>query len=103
MSTTTQPWRPIVAGVEWRLRLAVASSVPFFPSTATHTAHVRDTIEAGAAISARADRAISVDLANGPMVTNPGRFLVVMLRVPVGTATASQIVQGMVTLKGYFE
>ncbi len=37
------------------------------------------------------------------MVTNPGRFLVVMLRVPVGTATASQIVQGMVTLKGYFE
>jgi hypothetical protein len=61
------------------------------------------TLAVGAPIGARADRAITVDLANGPMVTNPGRFLVVMLRVPVGTATASQIVQGLVTLKGYFE
>lgn len=61
------------------------------------------TLAVGAAIGARADRAISVDLANGPLVTNPGRLLVVILRVPVGTATASQIVQGMVTLKGYFE
>ena len=48
MSTTSQPGRPIVAGVEWRLRLAVTSSVPFFPSGATHTAQVRDVIDAGA-------------------------------------------------------
>ena len=57
----------------------------------------------GAAVGARADRALSVDLSNSPVVTNPGRFLVVVLRIPVGTATASQVVQGNVTLKGYFE
>jgi hypothetical protein len=38
-----------------------------------------------------------------PLITNPGRFLVVMLRMPISTATASQVIQGMVSLRGYFD
>lgn len=57
----------------------------------------------GAAIGATADRRISADFSQSPLVTNSGRFFTVILRMPVGTATASQIVQGLVTVKGYFE
>jgi hypothetical protein len=32
-----------------------------------------------------------------------GRFLHVILAVPVGTATASQVIRGTVTIDGYFE
>jgi hypothetical protein len=56
-----------------------------------------------APIGARADRAVSVDFSHGPLVTNPGRLFVVVLRVPVGTATASQVIAGTCTVKGYFE
>jgi hypothetical protein len=57
----------------------------------------------GAAVGARADRWISEDFASAPLVTNPGRFFVIGLRMPVATATASQIIAGMVTIKGQFE
>jgi hypothetical protein len=40
---------------------------------------------------------------DAPLVTNGGRIMHVILRMPVGTATASQVVQGSVTLFGYFE
>lgn len=38
-----------------------------------------------------------------PLVVESGRFLHVILAVPVGTATASQIIRGTVTVDGYFE
>lgn len=38
-----------------------------------------------------------------PLITNPGRFMVMILRMPVATATAAQIIQGMVNLRGYFD
>ncbi len=56
----------------------------------------------GAAIGAQAPR-LTADFSQAPLVTNPGRLLHVIVRVPIGTATASQIIQGTVTLKGYFE
>ncbi len=55
----------------------------------------------GAAIGAKAER-ISQRF-DTLLVTNPGRFLTVILRMPVATATASQILQGMVNLRGRFE
>lgn len=55
----------------------------------------------GAAIGARALR-ISQNF-DVPIPTNAGRFLDVILRMPVATATASQVIQGMVTLRGYYE
>lgn len=55
----------------------------------------------GAAIGAMADRTISRTF-ESPMAVGPGRWLHVLLRMPVGTATASQVIQGMVSVNGYF-
>lgn len=38
-----------------------------------------------------------------PLVAEPGRFVHVIVQVPIGTATASQVIRGDVTLTGYFE
>jgi hypothetical protein len=38
-----------------------------------------------------------------PLRTDAGRFAGVILRMPVATATASQVIQGSVLMKGYFE
>jgi hypothetical protein len=38
-----------------------------------------------------------------PLLCAAGRFLHVILRIPVGTATASQVIAGMVNFEGYFE
>jgi hypothetical protein len=55
----------------------------------------------GAAIGATATPIdVSFDV---PLKTEPGRIFHVLLRMPVGTATASQVIQGSVMLKGYFE
>lgn len=53
----------------------------------------------GAAIGAGADRSIDVSLE--PVVTRAGRSLTIILRMPSGAATASQVVQGLVNVKGY--
>jgi hypothetical protein len=37
-----------------------------------------------------------------PVGTGPGRFMDVILRMPVATATASQVVAGAVSVRGYF-
>ena len=57
----------------------------------------------GAAIGARADRALSVDFSQGPLVVEPGAFCHIILRMPIATATASQVIRGGVAVKGYFE
>jgi hypothetical protein len=38
-----------------------------------------------------------------PLVTNSGRVFHVGLKMPLGTATASQIIRGLVSINGYFE
>lgn len=38
-----------------------------------------------------------------PVVADPGTFLHIILRVPVGTATASQQITGTVTILGYYD
>jgi len=58
-------------------------------------------IPVGAAVGAMADRSIQRQF-DTPIVVGPGRFLHLVLRVPVGTATASQIIAGMVGFNGYF-
>ena len=37
-----------------------------------------------------------------PIVVNSGKYLAISLRMPVGTATASQEIAGMVNIDGYF-
>jgi hypothetical protein len=56
----------------------------------------------GAAIGAQATPLVR-DLSNGPLVTHGGRSVIVAVRVPIGTATASQVIRGTVALRGYFE
>lgn len=59
------------------------------------------TFPIGAAIGAQATR-IDVNL-DAPIVCEPATFVHVILKMPVGTATASQIIRGMVGINGYFE
>lgn len=68
--------------------------------------HVRRGIGAqslpiGAAVGAKAERIQKTF--DTPIPCNSGRFIAIILRMPVGTATASQVVQGMVNIGGYFE
>lgn len=57
----------------------------------------------GAAIGASANTSVVRDFNSAPLITSPGRILVVGLKMPIGTATASQIIRGTVAIKGYFE
>jgi hypothetical protein len=43
------------------------------------------------------------DFSSSPLVVDSGRFLHVILAMPVGTATATEIFRGTVTVRGYFE
>jgi hypothetical protein len=56
----------------------------------------------GAPIGAKADR-IDADFSMAPVPVEPGCFAHLILRMPVGTATASQIIRGMAAFRGYFE
>jgi hypothetical protein len=53
------------------------------------------------AIGKQATR-IDVNL-DAPLVINSGEFLHIVVKMPLGTATASQIIRGMVGINGYFE
>lgn len=55
---------------------------------------------AGAAIGAPGD-AIDVEF-SPPLAIHPGNFLHIIVRVPVGTATASQQIRGSVTVQGEY-
>jgi len=54
-----------------------------------------------AAIGAQATR-LDVNL-DAPIVVNSGEYLHILLRMPLGTATASQVIRGIVGINGYFE
>jgi hypothetical protein len=43
------------------------------------------------------------DFTSSPLVVDSGRFLHVILQMPIGTATATEIFRGTVTVRGYFE
>lgn len=40
---------------------------------------------------------------DAPIMVEPGTFVHVILRIPVGTATATEIIRGLVTFNAYFE
>ena len=55
----------------------------------------------GAVVGASAQRISKIY--STPLVVPSGRFFHIILRMPVGTNTASQVIAGMVTIDGYFE
>lgn len=56
----------------------------------------------GTVIGGLADRRIQKQFQT-PVFCAPGRFLHIILRMPVATNTASQVVAGMINIEGYFE
>lgn len=54
--------------------------------------------QVGAAIGARAQRLSKVY--SGGLITSPGRYFTIGLRIPIATATASQIFAGQVNIEG---
>jgi hypothetical protein len=55
----------------------------------------------GALAGAKADR-VDVNL-DAPIVVEPGTFMHIILRVPYGTATATELFRGMVGINAYWE
>lgn len=56
----------------------------------------------GAAIGADSGKAIDRNL-DAPIIVAAGTFVHVILKMPIGTATPSQIIRGVVGFNGYFE
>jgi hypothetical protein len=82
--------------------LAVGSTaVSLATATATRVGLGAQSIPVAAAIGAKVER-ISKQFQT-PLSCSAGRFAHVILRIPVGTATASQVIAGMVNLEGYFQ
>jgi hypothetical protein len=81
------PNQPLItlAGTDYRMPLGVQS------------------LPVGTAIGGQANQRIVSNFSDAPLVTHAGRLFVIGLKIPVGTATASQIIRGTVTVKGYFE
>lgn len=48
--------------------------------------------------------AASINVAfDTPLVLHPAEFFHIILRMPIGTATASQVIRGAVRVEGYWE
>jgi hypothetical protein len=84
----------------WALGVG-SSAVSLATANVSRVAIGAQSLPIGAVPGAKAER-ISKNF-DTPLVCPSGRFFHVILRMPVGTATASQIIQGMVNLEGYFE
>lgn len=84
----------------WGLAIG-STAVSLATATATRVGLGAQDFPVAAAIGARAQR-ISKQFET-PLTVGAGRFLHVILRMPVGTATASQVIAGMVNFEGYLE
>ena len=56
----------------------------------------------GTAVGAMSNQTVDVNL-DAPLVVEPGTYCHIILKMPVGTATASQIIRGVVGINGYWE
>lgn len=56
----------------------------------------------GTAIGGMADKSIDVKLQT-PLMVESGTYCHIILKMPVGTATGSQVIRGVVLINGYFE
>lgn len=56
----------------------------------------------GTAVGAQCDRTIDIKFAS-PLIVEPGTYCHVILKIPVGTNTATQIIRGICMINGYFE
>ncbi len=95
--------------LEWSLgvgstavSLATADAIAATPTSAPRRVPLgKQSFAIGAAIEACTTDVVRQFIS--PIPVESGRFLHVILAVPVGTATASQVIRGTVTVDGYFE
>ncbi len=82
--------------------LATADAIAATPTSAPRRVPLgKQSFAIGAAIEACTTDVVRQFIS--PIPVESGRFLHVILAVPVGTATASQVIRGTVTVDGYFE
>lgn len=82
--------------------LATADATGASPTTAPRRISLgKQSLPIGAAAEACATDVVRQFVS--PISVESGRFLVVILQMPVGTATATEIFRGTVTVDGYFE
>lgn len=79
--------------------LGVGATAVSLAGTLTRVGLGAQDFQVGAAIGGRAQR-LSKTFTT-PLFCPSGRFIHVILRMPVGTATASQVIAGMVNIEGY--
>lgn len=84
------------------LGIGHASAVSLATTNAVRIGLGAQSLAVGTVPGAMADRTIDRTF-DTPIVVNSGRYLQVILRMPVGTATASQVIAGMVNIYGYFD
>lgn len=118
--TVPTPYSLIVTGIDistYNMGAAVATSPtllqwfvsPDQTAVSLATANNRrvtlgsQSLAVGTPIGGMANADVIRDFSNAPLVTNPARIFVIGLKMPVGAATASQIIRGTVAIKGYFE
>jgi hypothetical protein len=86
--------------LNWALAVG-STAVSLATATVTRVGLGAQDFPVGAAIGARAQR-LSKSFST-PLHCPAGRFVHTILRMPVGSATPSQIIAGMVNFEGYFE
>ena len=78
-----------------------STAVSLATATVTRVPIGAQSFPVGAAVGAKAER-ISRTFRT-PITVGSGRFLHVILRMPVATATATEVFAGMINIEGYFE
>lgn len=92
------------AGVQsTAVSLATADAIAAAPTSAPRRITLgHQSFVVGAAVGACVPDLVR-DFSQAPLVVDSGRFFHVIVQVPVGTATVSQVIRGDVTVAGYFE
>jgi hypothetical protein len=94
--------------MNWYLGVgSTAASLATADSATTRAPHKKflgaQSIAVGTVVGGRADRAIFADFSKAPVVCEAGSFVHVIVRIPVATATATEVIRGSVAVKGYWE
>lgn len=97
---TTLQWAIAVGGTA--VSLVTADSATAGTRAARRLLLGTQSLPVGTVVGGNCDRNIDVDF-GAPLTVEPGSYCHIILKMPIGTATGSQIVRGVVMVNGYFE
>ena len=92
--------------LQWAVSVGATAASLATTESATAKAHRRVALGVqswivGAAIGAPAE-SIWLDCSQAPLMAEPGTIIGILVRVPIGTATASQVIRGTCTIIGHY-